>query len=702
MKAGTIIAGRYVATRPIADGGMGSVWLVHDTQTGLERALKIVVGSQIGRDDFRARLGHEGQVLFRLSHPNLVKVTDYGLSPDGPFLVMEYIRGRPLTALEWIIPRTTSVRVVRTLLSVAKYLHAKRVIHRDIKASNVLLEVGADGNSYDVKLVDLGIAGDTNREPLPGPVDQAGTPAYMDPAGDGGGAADVFGCATLVFKLVFGRFPIPTQAGETVADYLARKRSQTVEVPAVDRHGARVPQSFRRILARALDLEVSRRFDLDGLAAALAPWEHEVTWLPDHRRSRRSLALAAIGSSILGGSGVALASGQWLGTAREQPVEINFCGSSTVGQRLVPALVGRYLGVDVGDLAQGIPEEGWCVNGARHGRNVHACVRWSASGAAFDGLEAGTCDVGMSSRPAKASEAGGLQETVLGLDAIMVLASADSPVQELSIADLRAVYETGSLSGHTVFAREAESGTFGSLKDLLGLKTLSSNLTAGAGAMLERIAVEHPALGFASAQELVGRTDDVRIVPIRTDTSTRAHYPSPRAIVRSQYPLVRGLHLYRHADESEAMVLDFVEFARSPDTVPVFDAFNMVHPQERTEESTTFSLRDCAAPSQVLTWSGVRVGTFQYPKGKFEASLFEQSTFAEIRAEAMAEDRSLVAVGYSSDDGDPLNCRLSDERARRVQAELGGDSVAVVAGGPTAEWGDDPAQNQIVVVYAVD
>lgn len=333
-------------------------------------------------------------------------------------------------------------------------------------------------------------------------------------------------------------------------------------------------------------------------------------------------------------------------------------------------------------------------------------MNWSSSGDAFKGLAGEGCDVGMSSRAAKPAEEEGIRGVAIGWDAIVILASEDSPLAGVSTGELATRYGEGQIPGHALFSREPESGTSSSLTDLLGLKTLKSDETVTAGDMLARLVSQTPSLGYASAQELIGRTERIRALPVRSDTSKRAHQASPRAMMRNQYPLTRKVYLYRHADEREALVLDFVEFARDEATVAVFDALNMVQASARPEEPATFPLRDCANPGVVETFTGVKVGMFQYPAGKTDASIFERATFEEIVAEARDNDRTLLAVGYSSDDGDPRNCTIANDRAVHTQEQLqalpGAPEVSVIAAGPTRVWGTDPADNRVVLVCAVD
>lgn len=359
LRPGKRIAGRYVVEARIGAGGMGSVYRARDLfNKGGLAALKLVP-ADVDEAEYRVqaqRLEREGQVLRGLDHPHLVKVLDCGW-PEGesPYIVMELIQGRPLSSEAHLLHRITAVRVTRTVLDVLRYMHSKGAFHGDIKPSNVLLEGELGSRTYKVKVVDLGVAGDAQRAPLTtGEQAIVGTPTYLDPARTEGAPADVYAAATLLYNLVFGLLPVPRKPGESDADYLLRKQSTVVVAPSDDRHGEPVPEAFRKILERALAVDPARRYALNELDDALDRWEEEASWAPPPRppRSGPWLLVAAstfvLGAGLVGGVSLA----RWA-LAGDPPATLDFCGSSTVGQRLAPALLGRYLGVDVGGPPRG-------------------------------------------------------------------------------------------------------------------------------------------------------------------------------------------------------------------------------------------------------------------------------------------------------------------------------------------------------------
>nr|MCU0636670.1 serine/threonine protein kinase [Gemmatimonadaceae bacterium] len=149
--------GAWTLVRPLGRGGMGAVWLAerNDGRFAGRAAVKLLHPS-LTEGANAQRFQREGEVLARLTHPNIARLYDAGVTPHGqPYLVLEYIEGERID--EWARARQASdamvVALLEQVLSAVAHAHAHGVIHRDIKPSNLL--VTADGS---VKLLDFGIA----------------------------------------------------------------------------------------------------------------------------------------------------------------------------------------------------------------------------------------------------------------------------------------------------------------------------------------------------------------------------------------------------------------------------------------------------------------------------------------------------------------------------------------------------------------
>ena len=147
--------GPYRILAELGRGGMGVVYLAERDDVELRVALKLVPRESASEDGLR-RFDYERRVLARLEHPNIARLLDAGIAPDGsPWFAMEYVRGRPIDVhcdLQ-CHPFEYRLRLLEDVAGAVAYAHRNLVVHRDLKPSNVLVT-----DEGDVKLVDFGIA----------------------------------------------------------------------------------------------------------------------------------------------------------------------------------------------------------------------------------------------------------------------------------------------------------------------------------------------------------------------------------------------------------------------------------------------------------------------------------------------------------------------------------------------------------------
>jgi tetratricopeptide (TPR) repeat protein/tRNA A-37 threonylcarbamoyl transferase component Bud32 len=208
--------GAYTLDRVIGRGGMGEVWLARRSDGRYEGtcAIKFLEGS-LGWSNRAERFRREGQVLARLTHPNIARLLDAGTGEDGvPYLALEYIDGARIDQYcdSQSLSITQRVRLFLDVIAAVAHAHNHLIVHRDIKPSNVL--VTADGQ---VKLLDFGIAKLLSAEqPDDGGEqtrveDAALTPEYAAPEQMLGElpstATDVYQLGLLLYVLLAGRHP---------------------------------------------------------------------------------------------------------------------------------------------------------------------------------------------------------------------------------------------------------------------------------------------------------------------------------------------------------------------------------------------------------------------------------------------------------------------------------------------------------------
>jgi serine/threonine-protein kinase len=206
--------GPYRTLAAIGHGGMGAVYRAErvDGEFDQEVALKLL-HRDMDTPELRARFLHERQLLAGLSHPNIARLLDGGVTEEGrPYFVMELVEGRPITRFcaENELSTEEVLRLYLHVVAAVAYLHRNLVVHRDLKPSNIFVD--GDG---EVKLLDFGIAkllGDeSGSELLTRTGQQLMTPEYAAPEQLLGQpvtpATDVYALGVLLYELLTGVRP---------------------------------------------------------------------------------------------------------------------------------------------------------------------------------------------------------------------------------------------------------------------------------------------------------------------------------------------------------------------------------------------------------------------------------------------------------------------------------------------------------------
>lgn len=256
LGAGDAVAD-WIVVRPIATGGFGSVYEAAHRTTGAVGALKVLHPHLVSSSEMAARMVREAAIIAQLRHPNVVALLDTGVLASGaPYLVMELLDGTDLDSVIAARGRFAPAEagaVMAALCGAVQAAHAQGVIHRDIKASNVL--VCADR----VVLVDFGIAKllEGGGAELTASRQALGTPASMAPEQIRGetvdGRTDVYALGALAYHLFTGRMPF-ADASVTMSQYLHlhAARPRPSEIAPLD-------AALDEVVTRAMSIEASRR-----------------------------------------------------------------------------------------------------------------------------------------------------------------------------------------------------------------------------------------------------------------------------------------------------------------------------------------------------------------------------------------------------------------------------------------------------------
>lgn len=263
---GAVILRRYQIMDVLGEGGMGSVYLARDRESGSEVAVKVLHQS-LSSDDAIARFFREVKATITVNHPNIVKVIDHGTYRDKLVCVMERLKGSDLLGivrsadgrkLPW-----KRVRPIITQLCGGLYAaHRENIIHRDLKPGNIFILQSADGRER-VKILDFGLAkniGDGNDD-LTKTDTIMGTFKYMAPEQTLGKKdaydqrTDIFTVGVIMYELLTGEVPFK---GENALDLLRKIREEKPVRPRV--HNRDIPGYVEEIILKAMEKDPRKRF----------------------------------------------------------------------------------------------------------------------------------------------------------------------------------------------------------------------------------------------------------------------------------------------------------------------------------------------------------------------------------------------------------------------------------------------------------
>ncbi len=264
--------GRYHILEQLGEGGMATVYKAYDTRLETDVAVKAIRTEALPQNAVERalkRFEREAKALARLTHPNIVKVTDYGEFEGKPYLVMEYLpsgtlksklHGKPMAWQE-------AARLLIPVACALDFAHRQGMIHRDVKPSNILIT--ADGEPM---LTDFGIAKMLDLEEtvdLTGTSAAVGTPEYMAPeqatSKTVDGRADIYSLGVVFYEMVVGRKPF---TADTPMAVIVKQASEPLPRPRT--FVPDLPQAVENVLLKMLAKKPEDRYqNMDEFAVAL-------------------------------------------------------------------------------------------------------------------------------------------------------------------------------------------------------------------------------------------------------------------------------------------------------------------------------------------------------------------------------------------------------------------------------------------------
>ncbi|GHE04015.1 Stk1 family PASTA domain-containing Ser/Thr kinase [Streptomyces alanosinicus] len=344
----SLAGGRYQLRDLLGEGGMASVHLAYDAVLDRQVAIK-TLHTELGREQaFRERFRREAQAVAKLTHTNIVSVFDTGEDDLGgmttPYIVMEYVEGRPLGSVldqdirqHGAMPADKALKVTADVLAALEISHEMGLVHRDIKPGNVMVT-----KRNVIKVMDFGIAramqsGVTSMTQT-GMV--VGTPQYLSPEqalGRGVDArSDLYSVGIMLFQLVTGRLPFDADSPLAIA--YAHVQEEPVAPSSINRS---LPPAVDALVARALKKNPNERFPT---AEAMRD-----------ECLRVAASFQAAAPSIVAGAGPSQ-SGSGVGSAVFPPVDRTTPAAQ--GQVQTPYQPGPYGTPQTPAPAYGYPQQG--------------------------------------------------------------------------------------------------------------------------------------------------------------------------------------------------------------------------------------------------------------------------------------------------------------------------------------------------------
>jgi eukaryotic-like serine/threonine-protein kinase len=258
---GRIFMGRYETVRLLGEGGMGRVYLARQLDLGRQVVVKVMHDHIAADPKFRERFTRETLLMARFQHPYAVTLYDASLNdPQGPCIVMEYIRGVTLDQLLQNNGRLTAARVGRLLYQLCEVLqaaHTLGIVHRDLKPSNLMI-VDPDTPYELLKVMDFGLAKVLTPDQF-AKITQThtefavGTPGYMCPEQARGdemdGRGDLYSVGVILYELLAGRLPF---SGRSTMDLLLAHVTEEPPPFAVAAENLDVPPGIEEVVQRCL------------------------------------------------------------------------------------------------------------------------------------------------------------------------------------------------------------------------------------------------------------------------------------------------------------------------------------------------------------------------------------------------------------------------------------------------------------------
>lgn len=289
---------KYDVLHSIGAGGGGEVFLA--TQRSLSRRVvcKVIQRSLVADETHMRRFQREARMLSQVSHARITQLYEYGVWAGSPFLVMEYVEGGSLAQLMELSGPMEPREALRIAMEVAEgldHLHARKMLHRDIKPGNILLTL-----KREVKIADFGLARPDGEQALTGEGLVVGTLWYLAPelltSADASPGSDLYSLGMVTYQMLCGRMAFREDVSDMVQ--LAALRVNEPPIP-LQHHNAKLPPEVCTLVNRMIAQDPGARPDKAGEVVRQLAELHDRLSTPSMRLKRPPLEADAAGTAQL-------------------------------------------------------------------------------------------------------------------------------------------------------------------------------------------------------------------------------------------------------------------------------------------------------------------------------------------------------------------------------------------------------------------
>jgi tRNA A-37 threonylcarbamoyl transferase component Bud32 len=256
----------YVLLEKLGVGATAVVYKAINIRTKNLVALKLIHKHILNEDIIKERVENEIEINKLLSHPNIVKLLDYNLDDNPPYIAFEYVEGK---SLDKILKEKKKLNIYETmniwmqLLEALDYAHQKGIVHRDLKPENILLKLTSDNlETATVKITDFGISKIINKT-LNITQDFVGTPWYMSPEQIKGQKvdqrSDIYSLGIIVFQLLTGKLPFG-ESDNVYAVFKAHMLDNPVDSHILEGNTTYIPKDIEKIIRKMLEKTPKKRY----------------------------------------------------------------------------------------------------------------------------------------------------------------------------------------------------------------------------------------------------------------------------------------------------------------------------------------------------------------------------------------------------------------------------------------------------------